>query len=309
MTRADIPAGMRLKEIAGWNQTSEDWERFLEAEPEGCFVAEWNGQVAGTVATIIYEHHFAWIGMVLVDPEVRGKGIGTALLLKAIDYLDARRVPCMKLDATPQGKPIYARLGFRIEYEIERHSLTREASGCGPDLCVAPSFRACPEQSEGSASASTGRGATSQTATQAPAAAAAENLEPLLEFDHEVFGADRSALLRSLARSAPELVAIHRSGGAVKGFALGRRGSLADQLGPWAAASASAARAVFDDFLLRSRRPIVFVDVLRDNAWAPALLAARGFQFSRSLTRMYRGENTHPGRPDLLGAILGPEFG
>jgi len=275
MTAADIPAGMRLKGIAGWNQTPEDWERFLEAEPEGCFVAEWNGQVAGTVATISYEDRFAWIGMVLVDPQVRGKGIGTALLLKAIDYLDAKNVPCMKLDATPQGKPIYTRLGFQIEYEIERHSLTRDI--------------------------------TSQSGTQS--AVAAENLEPLLEFDHKLFGADRSALLRSLAKSAPELVAIHGSGGAVEGFALGRQGSLADQLGPWAAANASVAGAVCDDFLRRSRRPVVFADALRDNAWAPALLAARGFQFSRSLTRMYRGENAHPGRPDLLGAILGPEFG
>jgi GNAT superfamily N-acetyltransferase len=275
MTRADIPAGMRLKELAGWNQTEEDWERFLEAEPEGCFVAEWSGRAAGTVATIIYEQRFAWIGMVLVDPQVRGKGIGTALLLKAIDYLDAKQVPCMKLDATPQGKPIYTRLGFQSEYEIERHCLTREIS------------------------------AESSTQT----AAAAEDLRPLLEFDREVFGADRSALLRSLATSAPELVAIHASGSAVEGFALGRPGSRADQLGPWVAANSAAARAVFEDFLRRSRRPVVFVDVLRDNAWAPALLAARGFQFSRSLTRMYRGENAHPGRPDLLGAILGPEFG
>ncbi|MGB8295229.1 MAG: GNAT family N-acetyltransferase, partial [Polyangia bacterium] len=89
MTPADVAAGMRLKEIAGWNQTQEDWERFLRASPEGCFVAEWNGQVVGTVTTIVYEGRFAWIGMVLVDPQMRGKGIGTALLEKAIDHLDS----------------------------------------------------------------------------------------------------------------------------------------------------------------------------------------------------------------------------
>ena len=299
MTPADISAGMRLKEIAGWNQTQEDWERFLASDPQGCFVAECNGQVAGTVATIVYDGRFAWIGMVLVDPALRGKGIGTALLLKAIDYLDARKVPCMKLDATPQGKPLYARLGFQVEYEIERHRLTREDSRNSPGSGVAPAFRP--------ASAGLKAGATNQAGTPAPLAAV--NLEPILEFDREVFGADRSALLSSLAKSAPELVAVHRSGGGLEGFALGRQGSLADQLGPWAATNASAARAVFEPLLLRSRRPVVFIDVLRDNAWAPALLAARGFQFSRSLTRMYRGENAHPGRPDLLGAILGPEFG
>jgi GNAT superfamily N-acetyltransferase len=328
MTSADIPAGMRLKEFAGWNQTQEDWERFLEAEPEGCFVAEWNGQVAGTVATIIYEQRFAWIGMVLVDPALRGKGIGTALLLKAIDYLDAKKVPCMKLDATPQGKPIYTRLGFRIEYDIERHSLIHEASAesrgeSRQAVCnnhpLSPPYQGGESVVQLPSSARRGPGGGGQvsplesyvecSAGPRTASDVAVNLDALLEFDHKVFGADRSALLRSLAKSAPELVAIHRSGGAVEGFALGRQGSLADQLGPWAAANASAARAVLDDFLRRSLRPVVFVDVLRDNAWAPALLADRGFQFSRSLTRMYRGENAHPGRPELLGAILGPEFG
>jgi GNAT superfamily N-acetyltransferase len=276
MTPADVAAGMRLKDLAEWNQTKEDWERFLQAEPEGCFVAEWNGQVAGTVTTIIYERRFAWIGMVLVDPQLRGKGIGTALLLKAIDHLDAKKVPCVKLDATPQGKPIYARLGFRIEYEIERHSSTREAS---------------PQASPG----------------RFPNPA--QSIAPLLEMDREVFGADRSALLRSVVGSAPELITVTRRGGAVKGFALGRKGSRADHLGPWVAANARAAREVLEGFLLRSQRQVVIVDAVRDNAWAPALLAAHGFRFSRPLTRMFRGENAHPGRPDLLCAILGPEFG
>jgi len=288
MTAADISAGMRLKEIAGWNQTKEDWERFLQANPEGCFVAEWNGQVAGTVTSIIYENRFAWIGMVLVDPQLRGKGIGTALLLEAIEHLDSRKVPCVKLDATPQGKPIYTRLGFRVEYEIERHRLTREAmrpntirvtdgASTRTDLCAAPD--------------------------------ASEQIEALLEMDREVFGADRSALLRSLAGCAPELVTVTHTGNALKGFALGRKGTLADHLGPWAAWDGFAAREVLEGFLLRSQRQVVFVDVVADNPWAPALLAAKGFQFSRNLTRMYRGENAHPGRPHFLCAILGPEFG
>ena len=288
MTAADISAGMRLKEIAGWNQTKEDWERFLQADPEGCFVAEWNGQVAGTVTSITYENRFAWIGMVLVDPQLRGKGIGTALLLKAIEHLDSRKVPCVKLDATPQGKPIYARLGFRAEYEIERHSLTKEA--------MRPNTIA---EADG---ASTG---TNLCATRD----ASEQIGALLEMDREVFGADRSALLRSLAGCAPELVTVTHAGGAVKGFALGRKGSLADHLGPWAACDGFAAREVLEGFLLRSQRQLVFVDAVTDNHWAPALLAAKGFQFSRNLTRMYRGENAHPGRPHFLCAILGPEFG
>ena len=32
---SDIPAAMRLKEAAGWNQTELDWTNLLATEPEG----------------------------------------------------------------------------------------------------------------------------------------------------------------------------------------------------------------------------------------------------------------------------------
>src|SRR5438034_7780380 len=80
MTEKDIPAGTRLKDIAGWNQTEADWRIFLNAGRDGCFVAEVDDVVRGTAATIVYGGRFAWVGMVLVDPENRGHGIGTTLL-------------------------------------------------------------------------------------------------------------------------------------------------------------------------------------------------------------------------------------
>src|SRR5207245_4794056 len=125
MTEKDIPAGTRLKDIAGWNQTEADWRIFLNAGRDGCFVAEVDDVVRGTAATIVYGGRFAWVGMVLVDPENRGHGIGTTLLKKCLEYLDSIQVPCIKLDATPLGKPIYEGLGFASEYELERWTLKR----------------------------------------------------------------------------------------------------------------------------------------------------------------------------------------
>jgi len=268
---------MGLKDLASWNQTEADWRRFLQKSPEGCFVAECAERVAGTVTTISCEDRFAWIGMVLVDPELRGRGIGTALLKHAIAFLDARKIPCLKLDATPQGRPIYERLGFQAEYEIERCVLERKrrtSAGIAPAGALEP-----------------------------------EDIERVLELDRDVFGADRSALLRSLAKEAPEYVIVAQQSDVVAGYGFGRKGSRADHLGPWVASSASAAREVLDSFLQRSRRETVFVDVVKNSPWGPELLSQRGFEFSRKLTRMYRGLNLYPGRPDLLCAILGPEFG
>ena len=283
MTRADISAGMRLKEIAGWNQTEEDWKRFLQASPDGCFVAEWNGKIAGTVTTIIYGGVLAWIGMVLVDPQFRGRGIGTSLLTKALDHLDARRVPCVKLDATPEGRPIYEHHGFQVEYAIERCAVKR-AENAGTPVARPQGMNV---------------GHSDWI----------ESIDSILAMDHSIFGADRAALLKSVAEAAREFVITRHRGSHLEGYGLGRKGSRADHLGPWFASGALAAREILECFLARSQRDVVFVDVVTENRWAPELLAEHGFQTSRSLTRMYRGPNRYPGEPERVCAILGPEFG
>jgi GNAT superfamily N-acetyltransferase len=280
MQKADIPAGMRLKEIAGWNQTATDWERFLEASPQGCFVADHGGRVCGTATTISFENRVAWIGMVLVDPEYRSQGIGTRLLGRAIEYLSDLKITAIKLDATPQGKPLYEKLQFVAEYQIERWTLRRSASGMAKQSGSGPRE----PLSEGL-------------------------LESIFEADRESFGADRGFLLKSLHRDAPEFTAAIWNGRAMEGYALGRRGSFADHLGPWMAGDATAARNLLETFLARSPREVVVVDIVKSNAVARQLLMSFEFCFSRGLTRMYRGRNDHPGRPELLCAILGPEFG
>lgn len=273
MTTADIPAGMRLKDLAGWNQTPADWRCFLQSSPRGCFAAEADGKVVGTAATIVYEQRFAWIGMVLVDPEFRGDGIGTCLLRKTIEHLDEIGIRTMKLDATPAGRPIYQKLGFEDEYEIERWLLKRPASEA------------------------------------APASELRSVCDRVLQLDREIFGADRGSLLRSLAAENPDFALSAERDGEIAGYAFGRRGTLADHLGPWMARDDETATQLLDEFLGRSRRETIFVDALKNRRIVSRMLLARGFKVSRPLTRMVRGPNRYPGRPEMLCAILGPEFG
>jgi len=138
MTTADIPLGMQLKEQAGWNQTEADWLRFLDLEPDGCFVAEWNGEPVATTTTCILGD-VAWVAMVLVDAGVRRHGIGTALMQQALRFLDERNVRSIRLDATPLGRPVYEKLGFVPDYQLARfdgilpdHGLSAEAKPLSP---------------------------------------------------------------------------------------------------------------------------------------------------------------------------------
>jgi GNAT superfamily N-acetyltransferase len=280
MTISDIPAGMRLKELAGWNQTAADWKRFLDAGPQGCFVAELDGAVRGTATTISYENRFAWVGMVLVDPDYRSRGIGTKLLAKAIAHLDKLKILTVKLDATPQGKPLYEKMGFLAEYEIERWTLRRPSSD-----------------------------ASLPTEARSPEPLTKECWHSICAMDRKIFGADRCALLKSLHAEAPDRAMAISNAGTLQGYAFARRGSFADHLGPWVATDARAIRQLLQSFLVHSTRELSIVDCLKSNIAAGNLLKSLGFTVSRPLTRMYRGPNHHPGHPEHFCAILGPEFG
>ena len=96
--------------------------------------------------------------------------------------------------------------------------------------------------------------------------------------------------------------------GELRGYGLGRRGRIADHLGPWMARDEGTATRLLEAFLSRSTRPRVFVDVFADHPFAPRLLAARGFQLQRPLVRMSRGQSPVVDDRDVL-AVLGPEFG
>ena len=75
MERKDVPSGLALCRSATWNQLSRDWEIFLTLDPEGSRVCvDEDENVIGTVTTLRYSNHFAWIGLIRLTNE---KGLGS----------------------------------------------------------------------------------------------------------------------------------------------------------------------------------------------------------------------------------------
>ena len=120
LTLNDIPAAMRLKEAAGWNQTPEDWTRLLTLAPGGCFGIDRGGELASTATLICYGTDLAWLGMVLTLPEHRGHGLARQLFSHCLEYAVGLGISWVKLDATDMGRGLYAGYGFEDECPIER---------------------------------------------------------------------------------------------------------------------------------------------------------------------------------------------
>jgi GNAT superfamily N-acetyltransferase len=274
MTADDIAAGLRLCRANNWNQTEADWRVLLErpsvfraaVAPDGC--------VVGTAGAVGYGRDLAWVCMVLVDAEARGHGLGTALVEQVLERLGP--FEAVGLDATPKGRPVYARLGFTDAYDLVR-------------VAAAPS------------DARPSSAGTTRAMTEA-------DLPAVLAWDREVFGADRARVLRWAFGAAPEQARVIAGEGALAGYCFGRRGHHSDSIGPIVARSGDAAQELVAAGLRPDAARRIIVDARATGGWA-AELEALGLREERPLTRMYLGGQPPPGSLEPLWGIFGPEFG
>ena len=165
LTPDDVPSAMELSIAANWNQTPEDWQRVLRLSPDGCHCIDSDGKIVATVTRLDYGKRLAWIGMVLTRPENQRRGYARRLMEHTIASTENRGIRTLKLDATEQGRPLYASVGFVVENTIERW------------------------ERKGDANAST------------TAASTCRFSDELLAQDANAFGVSRKELLQDLSRS------------------------------------------------------------------------------------------------------------
>jgi GNAT superfamily N-acetyltransferase len=269
----DLEAALTLSTAEGWNQTAADWRRILRLGPAGCFAARDGGRLVGTVTTTTYGTELAWIGMMIVHPELRGRGIGATLMGKALDHLQSSGIATVKLDATPAGRPLYESLGFVAETAMERWQ--------GVPAGVAPP-QGRPDDTPGA---------------------------PFV-LDRSAYGVDRTSLLELLLADTAVDPMVNASGSAPPtGFALARRGRLATYIGPIVATNPSTARQLLVEALTTFAGEEVCLDLHQGSHLSGETLATHGLSKRRVLTRMSHGPRTDSAISRAICASAGPEFG
>ena len=278
MAPGDIPFADSVRALAGWNQTIADWQRFLKCEPEGCFIAQCHGVPAGTATCTCYGSELGWIGMLLVHPDHRRKGAGSALLHHCLAYLQDRGVTCTKLDATPLGRPLYEQLGFMAEF-----SLTRWEAQAPP--AISPTF------------------------SEEIASCSEADWQRVLALDQRAFGSPRGPMLTAVGQQCCHAVVHGTAQKGGFGYGMLRKGSCAYYLGPVAADCPAIGTQIVQHLLSRVPNQLVFWDILDPNSVATALAQSLGFKPQRRLLRMFRGSNPAKGDPNLQFAIVDPATG
>lgn len=115
LTAADVPAAHGLSARLNWAHRLEDWAM---VQRTACgFVAQDNGTLIGTAFACNQGSHSS-IGLVIVNDDYQGKGIGRHLMDLA---LEAARPRTPILNATGPGEPLYVSMGFKTFDHVAQH--------------------------------------------------------------------------------------------------------------------------------------------------------------------------------------------
>jgi GNAT superfamily N-acetyltransferase len=114
MTAADIDAAVRLYRSGGWDHERPFQERILAIPICQPLVGVCDGAIVATGLAAI-NGPVGWVGSIFVDPSQRRRGLGRAMTDAVCARIDAAGCSTQALIASEYGRPIYERMGFRID--------------------------------------------------------------------------------------------------------------------------------------------------------------------------------------------------
>ncbi|MDW7731934.1 MAG: GNAT family N-acetyltransferase [Methanolobus sp.] len=250
----------------GWNPGIHDGECFYRADPEGFFIAGLKGEPVGCISAVSYGQSFGFIGLFIVKPEFRGKGIGTCLWKTATGYLRGR---ITGLDGVIEQEAYYARHGFLPYYRNLRF--------------------------EGRGGAAMPGGLTKLSGVL---------FRQLVEYDSRIFPEPRPHFLDAWIRQEGSFAFAALNGEAIEGYGLVRKCCMGYKIGPLFAENPAVAEKLF--LALKSRIPEdepLFLDVPQPNENAMLLARKYGMQVAFETIRMYAAGK--PGGDEKLEKVFG----
>jgi len=275
----DIDFAYKLDVTEQWGDTRSDIRRMFSYEPEGCFIAEVDGEPVGHVFSVSYKR-LGWIGLLILEAKHRRRGIGTLLTKKSMAYLLSCGVETIKLEAVPDISELYRKLGFKGEYDSLRF------------------MGACEE--------------TLSSRNYSITVLKKRGITELASFDAKYFGANRIKVLSSLQQENPELCLVSSSRSRIVGYIMCRKAETGYRIGPWVCnpEHPRVARELLTRCMERvgqNERFFVGVPVVNDKA--VEILKGLNFKQYPKSVRMYFGKKLKTERADGIFAIGGPEKG
>ena len=273
-----IPEALLLSAEPGWNQVAADWRLMIE-NGDSFGVSTEAGRLIASGLTVMFDGPFGWISMILVTQEFQRRGLATRLMRSCMDALRGHGLT-PGLDASPEGREVYLRLGFRDIYRTTRMFAPNAATAIA-----------------GSAGTLTGIRSMN-----------AEDLPAVIACDLTPCGADRSYLLKHLYGRLPAAAFLSERDGRVNGYVLARDGRTCAQVGPLIAEDTETAVTLLRRAFNAIPGPVC-LDIADHHEPIRIWLDSRGFSPVVGFMRMVHERSAPYDDPGRVFVIAGPELG
>jgi GNAT superfamily N-acetyltransferase len=255
MHRHEVAMAIEWAAREGWNPGLHDAACFHAADPDGFLVAECAGEPVGCISAVSYAGRFGFIGLYIVLPAWRGRGIGLRLWTAGMKRLSDQLVG---LDGVPAQQDNYRKSGFALAWNNVRFAGTAGAATAGTVGPIVP--------------------------------LASVDFAALCADDRRVFPAPRDAFLRCWTAMPDATGLAWLADGKPAGWGLIRRCREGHKIGPLVADTPEAANSLYAALCASvPAGDTVYLDVPLPNAAAVALARAHGLRSVFETARMYAG--------------------
>ena len=263
MSRAEVGMLVDWAAREGWNPGRHDAELFWATDPGAFIAAELNGDLVGGGAITSYGGEFGFVGLFIVRPEFRGRGLGNTLWHALRERLRARLRPgaSVGLDGVFAMQAYYAKGGFVFSHRDIRYridvpgGIRSHADVPGDDVLPLNAFA----------------------------------FDEVLAYDTTCFPASRAAFLEGWIAQPEGLALGLRRSGRLAGYGVVRRCGEGCKIGPLFADDLAAARALYPRLSDFASGGPLFLDVPENNPDALVLPREIGMTEVFGCARMYLG--------------------
>jgi GNAT superfamily N-acetyltransferase len=252
MTCDDLERALEWAREEGWNPGLEDAAAFYAADPRGFLMGSLDGDPVSSISVVKYGESFAFLGLYIVRPEFRGRGLGKATWDAGIVSAGARTIG---LDGVVAQQGNYSRSGFELAHRSARWGGMLKAE------VATPSFVRPIEESD---------------------------IPAVLAYDAEIFPSARDAFVKAWLASSARRTEGFFENGVLRGYGTVRRCVDGFKIGPLFAYTAPVAEALLAKLAVGAPGK-VFIDIPEPNEAAVAIARRLGFTPAFETARMYRG--------------------
>lgn len=255
MTRAHFSTALRWAEREGWNPGLHDLNPLYNVDPQGFFMGWLGERPVASISCVRLGSNHAFLGFYIVDPLLRGHGLGKAIWSAALEHA---RGCVVGLDGVVAQQDNYSRSGFELAWHNVRYR------GWGRQAQVTTDARVVP--------------------------LSALPFQALTAYDSAFHPAPRPAFLNGWIQMPQSHALGWWEGGELRGYGVLRVCREGCKLAPLCADTPAIAEALFDALCshVPSTAP-VFIDVPDGNALAVELALHQGMEATFPTARMYRG--------------------